>query len=102
MAGPQALLPLQAPDRELPAIDGFAIDRLIDGAAKGVLAEDADDERGAAVAEGFGRPLDELGEVIEKGGFDLIFTRRLAWRLSARQATRQGEREHPAHHSTDE
>jgi len=45
----------------------------IQGAAKGVIADNADDERGIGGGERRIRPFDKFREVIEERGFDLIF-----------------------------
>ena len=51
----------------LPGFNNF-----VQGAAKGVIANNADDKRGIGGGERRIRPFDKFREVIEERGFDLI------------------------------
>src|SRR6185312_8742371 len=62
----------QAAHDHRPAVDPLARDRLIERAAERIIAQHPDHDRGALIREGRGRPVDELREVEEKDGLDLL------------------------------
>lgn len=51
-------------------------DHRLEITAERVVAQHADDERSLAILERFRRPLDELGEVVKIGAFQLVLGRR--------------------------
>jgi hypothetical protein len=54
-------------------VDRFALDCFLQGSAKGIIAEHADVKRRIRIRERIGRPFDELREVEEESGLELIF-----------------------------
>src|SRR3546814_4175559 len=66
---------IEPADDDLPPLHGLAADDLVHHLREKVVADDPDDE-GARLA--LGRPLHELGEVVEEGGLDQIG--RASWR----------------------
>ena len=62
-------------DVYFPAVDFAVLDRLRQRRAEWVAAQHAHHDGGISVRELLRRPLDELGEVVEERGLDLILLR---------------------------
>ena len=84
---------LRRHDPQRPPADRFAGQHLLDVVPEGGIDEDADAEGRRRVAEGRLRPLDELGEIVEEGGFYRLLTR---LRRLASQDVRGDERQQAA------
>lgn len=65
-------------DSDRPVVIFLALDRFIEQRTKRVLTSDADDERFIRRGEGRIRPVNESAEIVEKAGFERVFT--LRWR----------------------
>ena len=61
--------------RQRHVVDGFAFESSIERRAERIFADYANVERLVSGRSGSHRPLDELAEIREIGGFYLIFTR---------------------------
>src|SRR6478672_1368530 len=66
---------LELLDDQRMILNGFISHRFFKIIAKGIVAQDADDDRGFCLGESSRRPFDELGEVKNEGCLDLILTR---------------------------
>ena len=65
------------PFNESSAVEGVSLNSLCQGVPEGVLAEDADREGIIRCPKGVLRPLNKLGEIVEKSGFHLVLTQGL-------------------------
>ena len=54
------------------SVDFLSFQDLVNDWTKGIIADDAYHDRRIGLSEGSGRPFNELGEVIDVAGFDLI------------------------------
>ena len=81
----------EATHHDRPAIHALTGDRLIERAVEGIIAQHADHDRRALVGEGSAGPVDELREIEEEDGLDLL-RRRRGERGPAPEQARDGER----------
>src|SRR5215475_4106654 len=65
---------IQMTDGNGPAFDGLSFDDALERPAERVLSKHANSQRAILVFRRL-RPLDELGEVVEKSGLDLVLGR---------------------------
>ena len=64
---------MQQLDDEWMVIDGFVLNGAYEFAAKRVVAQNSNGQRGGFTRKSFGRPFDEFCEIEEEGRLDLIF-----------------------------
>ncbi len=81
----------QGPQRMV--VDGLAAQHIIKSGAERVVTQNADEDGAGRTSEGSGGPFDELREIEEEGGLDLIFDGSGALRGSRRRQGKQGEEE---------
>ena len=82
-----------------PDDDGMIPDRLstqsiVDYRAERIGAHDTDRERRLRCGIDFRRPIDELREVVDESGFELVFARAVLRRSRCSSEKNQSEREH--------
>src|SRR3989475_8393403 len=94
-----ALDRLDTADDQAPGLHGLAVDGL-ECLFGGIVAQDADGDGAASLGQGLARPFDELDEVIQEGGLDLVLVRglraRAQWR-APRHPRRRGSHPPPPH-----
>src|SRR5436305_866557 len=81
-------------DHQPPPPDGLAPDCAFEEGAKGIVAQNSDDNGIVCAGKSAGRPFRELGEVEKEYCLNLIFPRR-GLGVEAREWNEEAEKKHP-------
>jgi hypothetical protein len=72
-------------DDDMPSADDLAGNNLLEKATERIVADDRHREGSVGAAEGRIGPLNKLGEVVDEGGFHLVFARRIVGAADRRE-----------------
>src|SRR6185503_19446585 len=85
---------------QLSILYDFIVDNLVQGLAEGVCAQDSDDEGILLGRKGLRGPFNELGQVVEERGIDVVLLEGLGMKLRRKKARPQEKDQQNIQHPT--